>query len=58
MDIHQIKTLHIGAIKLLVQAMQTCRDLGMQFALVAASDYRGMPVLRRHAGLEILRETG
>ena len=25
----------MGVIKLLFQAMQTCRDLGMQFALVA-----------------------
>jgi len=34
-DIHQVKSLHMGIIKLLFQAMQTCRDLGMQFALVA-----------------------
>jgi two-component system cell cycle response regulator len=33
-DIHQIKSLHMGIIKLLFQAMQTCRDLAMQFALV------------------------
>ncbi len=33
-DIHTIKTLHMGIIKLLFQAMQTCRELGMQFALV------------------------
>lgn len=33
-DIHPIKSLHMGIIKLLFQAMQTCRDLGMQFALV------------------------
>lgn len=33
-DIHQIKSLHMGVIKLLFQAMQTCRELGMQFALV------------------------
>lgn len=33
-DIHPIKSLHMGIIKMLFQAMQTCRDLGMQFALV------------------------
>jgi two-component system cell cycle response regulator len=34
-DIHQIRSLHMGIIKLLFQAMQTCRELAMQFALVA-----------------------
>jgi two-component system cell cycle response regulator len=34
-DIHQIRTLHMGVIKLLFQAMQTCRELAMHFALVA-----------------------
>ncbi len=33
-DIHFLKSLHMGIIKLLFQAMQTCRDLGMHFALV------------------------
>jgi two-component system cell cycle response regulator len=33
-DVHQIKSLHMGLIKLLFQAMQTCRELGMHFALV------------------------
>ena len=33
-DIHQLKTLHMGIIKLLVQTMQTCRELTLQFALV------------------------
>jgi two-component system cell cycle response regulator len=33
-DIHQLKTLHMGIIKLLLQAMQMCRDLGLQFVLV------------------------
>ena len=33
-DIHQLRTLHMGVIKLLFQAMQICRDLGMQFTLV------------------------
>ncbi|MCR6654568.1 MAG: response regulator [Opitutus sp.] len=34
-DIHQLKSLHMGIIKLLFQAMQTCRELAMHFALVA-----------------------
>lgn len=33
-DIHQLKALHMGVIKLLFSAMQTCRELGMHFALV------------------------
>ena len=33
-DIHELKTLHMGVIKLLFQTMQTCRDLTLQFALV------------------------
>ena len=33
-DIHQIRSLHMGVIKLLFQAMQTCRDLAMNFGLV------------------------
>jgi two-component system cell cycle response regulator len=33
-DIHLIKSLHMGIIKLLFQAMQTCRELAMQFTLV------------------------
>lgn len=33
-DIHAIKSLHMGIIKLLFQAMQTCRELAMQFVLV------------------------
>ena len=35
-DIHQLKSLHMGVIKLLFQAMQTCRDLAMQFVLVGS----------------------
>lgn len=34
-DIHQLRNLHMGIIKLLFQAMQTCRELALQFALVA-----------------------
>ena len=33
-DLHLLKSLHMGVIKLLVQTMQTCRELGMQYALV------------------------
>jgi two-component system cell cycle response regulator len=33
-DIHEIRSLHMGIIKLLFQAMQTCRELAMQFVLV------------------------
>ena len=33
-DIFPVKSLHMGVIKLLMQAMQTCRELGMQFTLV------------------------
>jgi two-component system cell cycle response regulator len=33
-DGHQLKSLHMGVIKLLVLAMQTCREAGVQFALV------------------------
>ncbi|HYC71880.1 MAG TPA: response regulator [Opitutaceae bacterium] len=33
-DVSALRTLHMGVIKQLVQAMQTCRELGMQFALV------------------------
>ncbi len=36
-DIHQLKSLHMGVIKLLFQAMQTCRDLAMQFVLVGSA---------------------
>ena len=33
-DIHQLRNLQMGVIKLLFQAMQTCRELALQFALV------------------------
>jgi len=33
-DIHELKTLHMGVIKLLFQTMQTCRELTLQFGLV------------------------
>jgi two-component system cell cycle response regulator len=33
-DVHLLRSLHMGIIKLLVQAMQTCRELGVHYALV------------------------
>jgi two-component system cell cycle response regulator len=36
-DLHAVKALHMGVIKALMQAMQACRDLTLQFALVANS---------------------
>ena len=33
-DLQALKALHMGVLKLLFQAMQTCRDLGIHFALV------------------------
>lgn len=36
-DVHLMKSLHMGVIKLLVQTMQTCRDLGLQYALIGNS---------------------
>ena len=33
-DIQLVRSLHMGVIKLLLLAMQTCRELAMQFALV------------------------
>jgi two-component system cell cycle response regulator len=33
-DIHQLRNLHMGVIKVLFHAMQTCRELALQFALV------------------------
>jgi two-component system cell cycle response regulator len=35
-DVRQVKALHMGIIKMLMQSMQTCRDLGMQLALVGS----------------------
>ncbi len=34
LDVHHVKALHMGIIKLLFQAMQTCRELAIQSALV------------------------
>ncbi len=33
-DVHPLKSVNMGVIKILLQAMQTCKDLGVQFALV------------------------
>ena len=33
-DIHELKSLHMGIIKFLLQTMQTCSELTLQFALV------------------------
>lgn len=33
-DVHAVKSLQMGVIKVLFQAMQVCRDLGMHFGLV------------------------
>jgi two-component system cell cycle response regulator len=34
-DLHAVKALHMGIIKTLLQAMQACRELALQFALAA-----------------------
>jgi two-component system cell cycle response regulator len=33
-DIHLVRSLHMGVIKILMQAMQTCRELAMHYSLV------------------------
>ena len=59
-DIHQLRTLHMGVIKLLFQAMQTCRDLALQFALVAnahiVSECKGFEDTRGWTFYESLEE--
>jgi two-component system cell cycle response regulator len=40
-DIHELKNLHMGVIKLLFQAMQTARELTLQFALVGNTQIIG-----------------
>ncbi len=34
LDVHHVKSLHMGIIKLMFQSMQTCRELAIQYALV------------------------
>lgn len=36
-DAHALRTLHMGIIKLMVQTMQNCRELGLSYALVGNS---------------------
>jgi len=59
-DIHPIKSLHMGIIKLLFQAMQTCRELAMQFALVGnpqiISECKGFEDTRTWRFYEALEE--
>ena len=59
-DIHHIKALHMGIIKLLFQAMQTCRDLALQFALVGnpqiISECKGFEDTRNWTFFESLEE--
>lgn len=59
-DIQQIKSLHMGIIKLLFQAMQTCRELAIQFSLVGntqiISECRGFEDTRTWRFFESLEE--
>lgn len=59
-DIHQLRNLHMGVIKLLFQAMQTCRELAMQFALVGnaqiISECKGFEDTRGWTFYETLEE--
>ncbi len=59
-DIQQLKSLHMGVIKLLFQAMQTCRELAMQFVLVASpqiiSECKGFEDTRGWTFYESLEE--
>lgn len=59
-DIHCLKSLQMGVIKLLFQAMQTCRDLGLQFALVGnpqiIAECRGFEDTRGWTFYETLEE--
>jgi two-component system cell cycle response regulator len=49
-DLHAVRSLHIGIIRLLVQAMQASRDLAMQVAVVGnaalAAECRGFEETR------------
>ncbi len=59
-DLHEVKRLDMAVIKLLFQAMQTCRDLALQFTLVGNAqivseckgfeDTKGWQFLRFHRG--------
>jgi two-component system, cell cycle response regulator len=39
-DLHLLKALHIGIIKVLLQAMKTSQDLGFQFALIGNAEVK------------------
>jgi two-component system cell cycle response regulator len=59
-DLRALKGLHMGIIKLLVQTMQTCRELGMSYALLGnvqlANDCRGFEDTKNWRFLESMEE--
>ena len=59
-DLRALKGLHMGIIKLLVQTMQICRDLGITYALLGnshvANDCKGFEDTRSWQFLESLEE--
>jgi two-component system cell cycle response regulator len=59
-DIHQLRSLHMGVIKVLFQGMETCRDLGMKFGLVGnahiISECKGFEDTRSWTFYESLEE--
>jgi len=59
-DVHQLRSLHMGVIKLLMQAMQTCRELGVHFALVGnphiISECKGFEDTRTWAFFDTLED--
>ncbi len=59
-DIHLVRTLHMGVVKILMQAMQTCRELAMQFTLVGngriISECKGFEDTRSWSFFESLEE--
>ena len=59
-DVHALRSLHMGVIKLLMQAMQTCRELGVHFALVGnaqiISECKGFEDTRTWAFFDTIEE--
>ena len=59
-DIHLVRSLHMGVIKILMQAMQTCRELAMHFTLVGngriIAECKGFEDTRSWAFFESLGE--
>ena len=59
-DLRALKGLHMGIIKLLVQTMQICRDLGISYALLGnsnvANDCKGFEDTRNWQFLETMEE--